>query len=358
VIRRAYDHREIHILYSIGYATRNFVIWRFNGDSGLKNTPQETRVLVMHDEPDRYAQTLKEKFPDLPIEFCRDAAGRRDLAERFDPTVLFSWKSKQIPAAAQREVIARNAIRWVHVGGVGFDHLMPLSGVYRVTNSRGVLSTLMMETVLGAILMFNAGFPRYMNQQREKRWHILSRESLADKTLLVLGLGAIGRQVAHHGRQFGMRVLGMRRGSDPVAHVDRIVAREQLPEVLPDVHYLCVHVPLTDTTRGLLGAREFAHTRADAYLINTSRGGVVDEVALHDALLNQRLAGAYLDVFEREPLPPESPFWEMANVVVTPHAGDAVSDWELRFANFFADNLERWRSGEPLLSEVDVGAGY
>lgn len=312
----------------------------------------------MHDEPDSYAQTLTRKFPDLPIEFCREVSGLHGLAERFDPTVLFSWKSKRIPAAAQCEVIARSATRWVHVGGVGFDHLMPLSGDYLVTNSRGVLSTPMAETVLGAILMFNAGFSRYMRQQHEKRWHILSRELLTDKTVLVLGLGAIGQQVARHARQFGMRVLGMRRGSGTVAHVESLITREQLPDVLPDVHYLCVHVPLTDATRGLLGAREFAHTRADAYLINTSRGGVVDEVALCEALLNRRLAGAHLDVFEREPLPPESPFWEMANVVVTPHAGDAVSDWELRFANFFADNLQRWLSGESLHNEVNVAAGY
>jgi len=312
----------------------------------------------MHDQPHGYARSLTQRFPDLPIEFCRAAAELPLLLSQYDPTVLFSWKSGPVPAAAQREVIARDATQWVHVSGVGFDHLVPLDGDYHVTNSRGVLSALMAETVLGAMLMFNARFPHYMHQQREKRWQILTRTPLAEKTVLVFGLGAIGEHVARHAKQFGMRVLGLRRGSGPVANVDRIVTHEQLPEVLPDVHYLCVHVPLTDSTRGLLGAREFAHTREDAYLINTSRGGVVDEVALRDALLGQRLAGAHLDVFEREPLPPESPFWEMANVVVTPHAGDGASDWELRFANFFADNLQRWLVGEPLLNEVNVLAGY
>lgn len=324
----------------------------------MSETARATRVLVMHDEPGSYAQALAERFAGLPIAFCRDEAEVTERVEQLDPTVLFSWKSKSIAAATQRRVIARRATRWVHVGGVGFDHLMPFSGTCLVTNSRGVLSGPMAETVIGAMLMFNAGFPRYLQLQRVKRWQILPRESLEGKTALVLGLGAIGQRVARHAQAFGMRVLGLRRGGGAVAHVDRQIAPGELLDVLPEAHYVCVHVPLTEATRGLLGPREFACTRGDAYLINTSRGGVVDEAALYEALREGRLAGAHLDVFEREPLPATSPFWEMPEVMITPHAADLVSDWERRFAEFFADNLQRWLTDQPLLNVVDVRAGY
>lgn len=216
----------------------------------------------------------------------------------------------------------------------------------------------MAETVLGAILMWNFGFPRYIEQQKNRVWRKFQWASVSQKTALVIGAGNIGARVAQLAKAVGMRVIGLKNTPGDVPGVDEMLAPARLPDALPRADYVCVHVPLTAHTRDLIGAKEFALMKPSAVLINTARGGVVDEAALATALTNQEIGGAYMDVFAEEPLPADSVLWGLPNLVISPHVSDSVADWQARFVDFFVDNLQRWRANEPLLNVVDVGRGY
>ena len=182
----------------------------------------------------------------------------------------------------------------------------------------------------------------------------MSFPPIAGRTLLVVGLGAVGACVAHNAKALGMRVLGVRGTPAPHPAADEVHGPDALMALLPAADFVSLHVRLNEATRGLLSREALGAMKPGAYLINTARGGVVDEAALIDALRTGHLGGAYLDVFETEPLPDESPLWTMPNVLVTPHASDNVLGWPRRFAELFADNLDRWRAGRPLLNRVSL----
>jgi phosphoglycerate dehydrogenase-like enzyme len=208
------------------------------------------------------------------------------------------------------------------------------------------------------MLMLNYGLTGYVAQQRERCWQGHAWSGLRGRTALILGLGNIGRAVAAHCQYLGMHVLGLRRSAAEVAGVDELVAAEALHAALARCDVLCLHVPLTQHTRGLIDRAEFAALKPGALVVNTARGGVMVEGALHDALRDGRVRGAFVDVFEQEPLPPDSPLWDAPNLFISPHMADTVSDYEQRFTDFFADNLQRWLDGEALHNVVDPIAGY
>ena len=158
--------------------------------------------------------------------------------------------------------------------------------------------------------------------------------------------------MARNAKALGMRVLATRGTPAPHPAADEMHGPDALHALLPRADFVSLHVRLNPATRGMLSREGLAAMKPGAYLVNTSCGPVVDEAALVDALHSGHLAGAYLDVFETEPLPAESPLWTMPNVLITPHASDNVHGWPRRFAALFADNIERWRAGEPLLNPV------
>jgi phosphoglycerate dehydrogenase-like enzyme len=190
--------------------------------------------------------------------------------------------------------------------------------------------------------------PEFEANQREHAWQRVECDELTGKTLVVVGVGGIGREVARLASAFGMRVLGVRRSPGPEPHVEALYPPERLAEVLPQADYLVLACPLTRETRGLINAERLALLTPDAYLVNIARGGVVVEAALIEALRAGRLAGAALDVFEQEPLPPESPLWSLPNVIVTPHNSAASPRTLDRGAAIFLDNLRRFAANEPL----------
>ena len=327
--------------------------------TNLPKNPAECRILILHDDAHSYFELLKQRFPTIQIELCETAETVEPMVAAVRPNVIFSWKSIQIPPTLQREILVRPEVEWVQIGGAGFDHLQPLDMTTAIfTNTAGILSDFLAETVLGAILMMNFGFPHYFRQQQAHKWRQLKWASVAGKTVLIIGLGNIGAKVARKVKLLGMRTLGMRRDQTPVEDIDEMLPLSQLAEALPRADFVCLHVPLTEATRHLIGAEELCLMRPDAILLNTARGGVVDEAALVEAMGAGGIGGAYLDVFEQEPLPSDSPLWDLPNVVISPHYSDSVSDWEQRFAHFFGDNLVRWLAGHPLLNVVDVKRGY
>ncbi len=313
------------------------------------------RILVLHDDSKHYYAILKRRFPELQFELAATTETAVLLADQFDPHIIFSWTSPKIEHDVQRRILLRPNVEWVQVGGAGFDHLLPLDQLTAVfTNTGGLLSQFLAETVLGAMLMLNFRFHDYMQQQQRKEWRQLDWTPISTKTVLVVGLGNIGRKVAQKAKQQGMRVLGVRSSLTPVAGVDEVRRIDQLHELLPQADYVTLHVPLKPNTQHLIGAKELSLMKPSAFLLNTARGAVVDEAALIEALANNEIAGAYADVFESEPLPSDSPLWHLHNMVISPHYADSVADWEWRYAELFFFYLERWLGKRPLLNVVNL----
>lgn len=260
---------------------------------------------------------------------------------------------------------AAPALRWLQVSSAGVDGYISdevkACGVI-LTNSSGVYGVAGAEHLLGQMLMFARRLGEMRDSQRAGRWdneRFRAIATLRGQIAGVVGLGDIGTQVALRARAFGMEVVAVkRRPATPPPFVSRLLALDGLPELLPICDHLILCLPLTPQTRGLIDAEALARMKPTAYLYNIGRGAVIDEPALIRCLQEGRIAGAALDVFVEEPLPPHSPLWTLPNVLITPHVGaNGPRDWE-DAASLFARNLERYRSGQPLLNVVDLDLGY
>ena len=181
---------------------------------------------------------------------------------------------------------------------------------------------------------------------------------MANQVVGVVGLGTIGREIARLANSIGMRVIGTRNNPEPVPHVEKVYGADELRSVLSEADFVVLIAALTPETRGMIGKAELAAMKQDAYLINVARGAIVVEADLIEALQNGTIAGAALDVFETEPLPPESPLWKMENVIITPHIAGARPDYLHAVSEIFSKNLTRYISGEPLFNVVDRDKCY
>jgi phosphoglycerate dehydrogenase-like enzyme len=216
-------------------------------------------------------------------------------------------------------------------------------------STAGIHATPLAEWSVFGILAFTKSLPRLLDDKAHKDWaEHYPTEELPGKTLLVVGMGAIGREVARLGEAFGMRAHGVRRADGP----------ERLRELIPEADAIVVALPLTDETRGLIDRDAIGRMKQDAIFVNVGRGAVVDEDALVDALRTGRLRGAALDVFAEEPLPESSPLWELDNVIVSPHTAALSVKENERVVERFAENLRRYLAGEELLGRVDTTVFY
>ena len=184
--------------------------------------------------------------------------------------------------------------------------------------------------------------------------------ALSGARMGIIGLGAIGSEVARVAAAFGMRVSAIRRraGSDLPEGVERLLTPERLPELLAESDVIVLSAPLTRETRGLMGAREVAQMKPGALLVNVGRGRLVVDEAIVEGLRSGQIGGAALDVFTHEPLDPASPYWDLPNVIVTPHTSGAMQDYWTPLVALFSENLRRFERGEPLLNVIDKAAGY
>jgi phosphoglycerate dehydrogenase-like enzyme len=263
-------------------------------------------------------------------------------------------------------------LRWLQYPGAGIDSLQP-TGLLEadssiiVTTASGIHTINISEYVFGSMLLFNRSWPEMVRLQdrhiwpRNANWYNLKTRELAGQTLGIIGLGSIGRRIAQLGRAFGMTVLGMRRSAvsgeqDP--DVDQVYALEQLHELLSRCDYVVLAMPLTPTTEKMIGEPELRAMKPTAYLVNIARGRIIDEAVLIRALKEGWIAGAGLDVTEQEPLPADSPLYSMPNVILTPHISGASDNYDKRLTALFAENLQRYRAGQPLLNQYDPQRGY
>ncbi|GAA0522851.1 D-2-hydroxyacid dehydrogenase (NADP+) [Halorubrum aquaticum] len=268
--------------------------------------------------------------------------------EACDALVTFAYEDAFLSAG----------LSWIHSIQAGVDRFpfdeLESRGI-RLTNSTGIHGDAIGETVLGYMIQFARRLHRYRDRGRDGEWKHPEWDepfTLSGESLCVVGLGTLGRGIAARADACGMEVVGVRRTPTPVDHVREVYTPGEIEAAVADARFVAVATPLTEETRGLIGADELAAMPESAYLLNVSRGGVVDETALLAELENDRLAGAALDVFETEPLPRDSPFWGFEDVIVTPHAAAATRDYYRRIADIVRENRRRAVAGESLVNQV------
>ncbi len=254
--------------------------------------------------------------------------------------------------ALVEQVVKIPGLRWAHTEDAGTDGFfydtMRARGV-PVTHSPGSNAREVVEVAFGFVLWSAKRLGEFREQQIAHRWRPLGLESLSDKTMLIVGLGAIGGYVATFAKAFGMRVLGIRQSSASVAEVDEQGTLADLPRFLPEADFVVLAVPLNERTRGLIGAAELVLMKSTATLINVARGAVVDVLALQQALMTKRLRHAFLDVLPQEPWPVENDLWDTPRLLLTPHNAAASPLYIPRVADMWLENLRRFTQGEPLL---------
>lgn len=308
----------------------------------------------------RYTRTPD--HPQIDVEAARAEAAEIQARDRI--WFCFGFGDLAVSAAA---------LDWIALASAGADQILhlPLAERIRITKMPGLAARVIAEWVLGFMLMDCKHFPHYLDQQRQRSWSRLAFDrstpgTLEGATVGIIGYGAIGSELARLCQAFGAEVLGIRRraeadGRPPNGAPDcvRAVWRlERIDELLAQSDYVVLGVPLTEATRGLIGAEQIAAMKPGAALINVARGAIVDWQAMIAALQNGSLRAAYTDVTTPEPLPDGHPDWSTPNLIITPHNSGLQPDYFGKAAKRFADNLRRYLGGEPLLDLVDRAAGY
>lgn len=273
--------------------------------------------------------------------------------------LMLPW---HLPDATRKRLFSLPTLTWVHTVSAGVEHALDeqlRSLDVTLTNASGVFDLPIAETVLTYILMIAKRMPEFAAQQQAHEWEQLHLREAADLTIGLVGAGSIGTEIARLCQALEMRIIATRRHPERDApHVDEVLPAADLDVLLGRADVVVLAVPITEETRGMLGADEFRQMPAEAWLVNIARGAVVDEPALIEALQTGEIAGAALDVFTEEPLPPTSPLWEMANVIITPHNSWSTPHVKAREAALFLKNLRRYLRDEPLLNVVDKELGY
>ena len=253
-------------------------------------------------------------------------------------------------------------LRWVQASIAGAGEVAKKAGLVEtdivVTTASGVYSGSLAEFVVMAMLQHAKGLERLRRDKAERAWRPAYVDTLEGKTLCIVGIGNIGRAIAGRARPFGMRILGVKRtvhDEDPARnHADALYGTDRLHEALAEADYVAVTLPGTPETHHLVDEEAIKSMQKGAYFVNVGRGAAVDEGALVEALREGHLSGAALDVFEVEPLPRESPLWELDNVIISPHSTDNLPGLTNRLqTDLFCENLRRYLDGEPLINVLD-----
>jgi phosphoglycerate dehydrogenase-like enzyme len=335
------------------------------------------QVLITHDLAEPLLDQLRAVSPRLHVvqQTCRSAAEVAEaLAAHPDVEVLYGFRlPPDLLDLAPR-------LRWLQLDSAGNDHLLDHAIMHSdvaITNASGIHATPIAEYVFASMLAHRWQVRRWIRSQARKEWppsrfRLYFKPELRDSTLGILGYGSIGREVGRLGRAFRMQVLALRRSAarverghseadtgDPQGVIpDRFYPPEALHDMLAECDYVVLALPSTPATYHFIGEAELRAMKPTAYLINIARGAIVDEAALVRALREGWIAGAGLDVFEKEPLPAESPLWNLENVLMSPHVAGDTPCYDERAVALFAENLARYLAGQPLLNLVDKAKGY
>lgn len=335
----------------------------------------EVHVLLTLPFPDPLLERLRTLSPDIRIH-QHTARTADELPQDLLPDIEILYTLTCLPLPEQAP-----SLRWVQFHLAGIDHVQDhplLRSEVALTTLSGAAAPQMGEFILTCLLALGHRLPRmtrdqYAKQWAENRFERFRPVELRGNTVGILGYGSVGREVARLCRAFGAKVLAVKRDlmhpeargyqpgglGDPAGElVERLYPPQAIASMASLCDFLVVAVPLTGETRGLVGRNVFKNMKPGAFLIDVSRGGVVDHGALIEALTEKRLAGAALDVYPVEPLPESSPLWEMPNVILSPHIAGASGEYFERAADLFRENLRRYLAGQPLLNRYDRQRGY
>jgi phosphoglycerate dehydrogenase-like enzyme len=321
-------------------------------------------VVIGEDIGSENLERLRAQFQDQPrhdIEFLMRTDREALIAAAPQADIIFT---KSLPAEAAR---VADKLRWIQAGTAGVNHLLSdelLARDFLLTNARGAHGEPMSELMLAMMLAFATGLNALIRAQvgsgprRIQESVRRNKFELQGQTLCVIGLGDIGGTLARKARGLGMRVLGVRRSGAPFAHADEVFYPDELLTVLPQSDHVALCLPLNEETRGIIGEDELRAMCPTAFIYNVGRGASIDAQALLRALREGWIAGAGLDVTDPEPLPEDSPLWSMPNVLLSQHTSGSSPYNADRITAIFADNLERYLQGEPLMNVVDKTLGY
>jgi phosphoglycerate dehydrogenase-like enzyme len=318
-------------------------------------------TLLINLEPDRLTEAqlgqIQSAAPGMQVRMTRDLAEIESMLG--DVEIAVGGVPHHLMPKATN-------LRWLQQWGAGADWLMRTPAAvdhdFVLTSASGVHAIPISEQIIGYLLAFARGLHRSICAQVKHQWHRETKQSLfelAEKTMVLVGVGAIGGRTAEVATALGMRVLGVRR--DPQAAMPNIEAMygpDQLLEVLPQADFIVLTVPLTQETEGMIGERELEAMKPTAYIVNIGRGATIDQNALIEALREGRIAGAGLDVFTPEPLPQDSPLWDMENVIITGHYAGMTPEYDNRALEILLENLSRYQAGRELINVVDKVLGY
>ena len=297
---------------------------------------------------------------DGTVYFCEDE--REALSRSIDADVLVFWGGSgkhNIPTQWCRQ---SKKLKWVHTLSSGYELItqspiwtMPVS----ITNTSGIHGQTIALTVLGYVISFLRQFPRLYRLQMAHKWERPLPSLPADTeglTACVIGAGAVGSEIAKKLRMIGMRTIGVKRQVSPLPYFDAVLGSDQIREAVRDADFVILSVPLTDATFHMVNKDFLSQLKPGTFLINVSRGSVVDETALISALQAKQIAGAAMDVAETEPLPPDSPLWDFDNILITPHMSAVSAQYMDRAFDQLCTNISRFRDGLPLSNEVTPAA--
>jgi phosphoglycerate dehydrogenase-like enzyme len=325
-------------------------------------------LIVLHhrfelwNAPPWFSQRLRQDFPQLEVVHLTSYDGIDEHIRDAEITIAWSLRPEQFKAA--------HKLRWIHSPAAAVHQLIfpeLVNSDVILTNSREVHGPVVAEHVIALIFAMAKRLPQAVRLQQkhvwgqEPMWRGRPRpREVAGATLGLIGLGSIGGEVAKRASALGMRVIAVREHPEKGSpeSVEQVVAPSQIDQLLSQSDYVVLAVPLTPATRRLMNAPRLAAMKPDACLINVGRGPLVDEAVLAQALRENKIGGAALDVFDQEPLPRDSPLWDLENLLITPHtAGLTEKLWERHYA-LISENLRRYLAGQPLLAAVDKQRGY
>jgi len=323
---------------------------------------KKTKILISFGLPEVFVTKIKSVSPNIEVLQSQDKEEALHLIEDVD--ILFAgFFSKELFLAARR-------LKWIQAWGAGVDRLL-LPEVVKsrviVTNAGGVHPTPISEHVIGLMLCLCRKLHLFIKNQTERKWEGFESwasaeqvEELSGKTVGIVGLGRIGTEIAQKARCLGMRVIATKRDPSqmPSTNVDRLVHPTDLTQLLGESDFIVLSLPLTKETKGMIGKPQFENMKRTAYLINVSRGEIVQEDKLIEALKQGWIAGAGLDTFENEPLPGDSELWGFRNVIITPHVAGLTPHYMERLTEIFCENLDRFIQKQPLINVVDKTLGY
>jgi len=321
--------------------------------------PDAIRVLLHNAETAPLVQELAERFPAVSVRGCDTYEDLPGMIAAFRPDAVYTVRFAGTPGYPRDALFAEGGPRWIANGGAGTDHFgLWDPAMVTVTNAAGVAADMMAEYVMGCFLHFTLDVPGLQADKAARVWRARTVRPLQGQTLLIHGLGSTGQALAARAKAFGMGVVGTRARPQDMENVDAVYPADALLEVLPKADFVAVCTPLTAQTRGSVGKAEVAAMKPGVILADVSRGGVVDPDALLTGLSGGPIAAAALDVFPEEPLPPDSPFWALENVIISPHCSSVYDGWDGASFQLFLANLKGWLAGKELFNIVDPARGY